>query len=71
MEEYFQWTLQHPMEGSEDLTLALEINLTPIPNEKKRFIDFEDFSTYLLNYAGTDFPTGISLACAEMSGYIN
>lgn len=64
MEEYFQWTIQYPMEGSEDLTLALEINLTPIPNEKKRFIDFEDFSTYLLNYAGTDFPTGISLACA-------
>ena len=26
-------------------------------------------STFLLNYGGTDFPTGISLCCQELSGY--
>lgn len=47
------------------------MNISPVPNEKKRFLDFEDFTTFLLNYAGTDFPTGISLTCDEMAGYVN
>lgn len=70
MEEHFKWTFKDVVEDS-DATIAMILHLSPIPNEKKRFIDFESFGTFLLNYGGTDFPNGISLCAAEVAGFVD
>jgi len=43
--------------------------LTSLPGEKKRFIDIEEFSTILLNYGGTDFPSSVGLCLQELGGF--
>ena len=58
-----------PVEG--DQTIALELHLTPLPGERKRYLDLDSFTTNVLHYAGSDFPEYLGLYCLELDGFLN
>ena len=47
------------------------MNIQTLPNEKKRLLDLDSFTTILLNYADNNFPNFIALYCLELDGYFN
>lgn len=58
LEQVYKIRIQDPF-SQEDPTICFQLSLQPSPGEKKRFLDIDSLTTFLVNYGGSDFPAGV------------